>query len=185
MRRLLPFALLTVVVAAFAGCKSTAPKPALATIRYDDADPLKPERDTRAPDTGPLYFGFDEHALSADAQRSLREVARYLQERPDVHLTVEGHCDEVGTSEYNLALGNSRALAAKRYLVALGVDEERVKVLSFGEERPVLFGSDDEARARNRRDELVFFSSEEAQATLDDASSALDVVLAWGPGDRR
>lgn len=174
MRRLPACAAALCVLSAI-GCGTAQKRPPVATVTYDAAA----EPDRHAPETGPLYFGFDEHTLSPRAQRSLHEVAGYLRSRPSVRLTVEGHCDELGTSEYNLALGHSRALAAKRYLVALGVEEDRVHVVSFGEERPVLSGTDDDARARNRRDELAFFSSAEAQAALAEGGSALDVVLAW------
>lgn len=183
MRRVMPCLCLLAFVASL-GCQ-TAQKQGvpLAKVTYEGT--MTKERDPHAPQTGPLYFGFDEHALSDKAQRSLQEVARYMKAKDGVHLTIEGHCDDLGTSEYNLALGNSRALSARSYLLALGVPEERVKVLSFGEERPVLSGTDDEARARNRRDELAFYSNAEAQTALEDASSALDVVLAWNAWDAR
>lgn len=184
MRRVLFSACLCSVIALL-GCKTAEKRadPPLATITYEGT--LDDERDPHAPSAGPVYFGFDEHALSPRAQESLQEVARYMTRSESVRLTIEGHCDDLGTSEYNLALGHSRALAAKSYLTALGVKEERVKVLSFGEERPVMSGTDDEARAKNRRDELAFYSSEEAQTALDDASSALEVVLAWNAWDER
>ncbi len=183
MRRVVLSACLCSVIALL-GCKTADKRgdPALASITFDDA--RGEQLAAHAPSTGPLYFAFDQHALSRDAQDSLQEVARYMKSDEAVRLTIEGHCDELGTSEYNLALGHSRALAAKRYLTALGVEEERVKVLSFGEERPVLNGSDDEARARNRRDELAFHSSAEAQLALNDAGTALDVVLAWSASER-
>lgn len=184
MRRVIVFACVCSVIALL-GCKTAEQRslPALAKITYEGT--MTKERDPHAPPAGPLYFGFDEHALSPRAQKSLREVAAYMKQRDGVQLTIEGHCDEVGTSEYNLALGQSRALAAKRYLTALGVEEQRVKLLSFGEERPALSASDDDSRAKNRRDELAFYSSAEAQTAIDDASSALDVVLAWNSWDQR
>lgn len=83
-----------------------------------------------------IYFEFDSAVLSDESRASLNENAAWLQEDPTRTLTIEGHTDEVGTSEYNLALGQRRAQAAKEYLVRLGIAADRVEIITFGEERP-------------------------------------------------
>ncbi len=98
-----------------------------------------------------VYFGFDKYDLSADAQAALRRQAQWLTTYGNVTVTVEGHCDERGTREYNLALGDRRATAVKNYLVALGVSASRIQTISYGKERPAVLGSNEEAWAKNRR----------------------------------
>ena len=107
-----------------------------------------------APTLEPIHFEFNEARITPQAEVALQGVAVVLKERPDWTLLLEGHCDERGTTEYNLALGESRAQAAKRYLVSLGVPEHRCETFSYGEERPVDPGSSDESFARNRRAEF-------------------------------
>ena len=98
-----------------------------------------------------IYFDTDKFDIDAEDQAALREQAAYLQQYPNVRATVEGHCDERGTREYNIALGERRANAAKNYLVSLGVGADRVTTVSYGKERPVALGSNEQAWARNRR----------------------------------
>ncbi len=98
-----------------------------------------------------IYFEFDSSALLQEAQSVLAGKAEYLRNNPDVTVVVEGHCDERGTNEYNLALGDRRATSAKTYLVDLGIAESRLTTISYGEERPVDTGHDEEAWAKNRR----------------------------------
>ena len=98
-----------------------------------------------------IYFDTDKFDIDAEDQAALRQQAQYLQQYPNVRATVEGHCDERGTREYNLALGERRANAAKNYLVSLGVGADRVTTVSYGKERPVALGSNEQAWARNRR----------------------------------
>jgi len=103
---------------------------------------------------GPLAdirFEYDSAALTDEARATLEKHALWLQGRRDVRVTVEGHCDERGTVEYNLALGEQRARAARDYLVSLGVAAERLRVVSFGKERPLEAGHDEGAWAKNRR----------------------------------
>ncbi|RKX65746.1 MAG: peptidoglycan-associated lipoprotein Pal, partial [Thermodesulfobacteriota bacterium] len=90
-----------------------------------------------------------------DAAEILKKKAQWLKEHPEVHLLIEGHCDERGTEEYNLALGERRANSAKEFLVNLGIDPKRISVISYGEERPVDPRSCEEAWAKNRRDHFV------------------------------
>ena len=98
-----------------------------------------------------VYFDFDSSALSADAKSTLNAQAAFLRSNPSVRITVEGHADERGTREYNLALGDRRASAARDFLVAQGIDGARIKTISYGKERPEIVGSNDEAWAKNRR----------------------------------
>lgn len=98
-----------------------------------------------------IYFETDKFNIDATDQAALAAQAQWLMKYPAKRLTVEGHADERGTREYNLALGERRANAAKNYLVSLGVDAGRISTLSYGKERPVALGSDEESWARNRR----------------------------------
>ncbi len=99
----------------------------------------------------PIYSDTDKFNVDAEDQAALREQANYLAQYPNVRATIEGHCDERGTREYNLALGERRANAAKNYLVSLGVAADRLTTVSYGKERPVATGSNEQAWARNRR----------------------------------
>ncbi|MEZ5823748.1 MAG: peptidoglycan-associated lipoprotein Pal [Geminicoccaceae bacterium] len=98
-----------------------------------------------------VYYDLDSSTLNDEARMILDRQAAWLLQYPSVTVTIEGHCDERGTREYNLALGERRASAAKSYLVALGVDTARILTFSYGEERPVDPGHDDQAYAQNRR----------------------------------
>lgn len=98
-----------------------------------------------------IHFEFDSAKLTAEAQEILRDKADWLRRNPRVRVRVEGHCDDRGTNEYNLALGESRAENAKEYLVALGVEDSRLATVSYGEERPLVPETSEEARAQNRR----------------------------------
>jgi peptidoglycan-associated lipoprotein len=101
------------------------------------------------------FFGFDESALPADAQAALNLSADWLKKHPEYNVLIEGHCDERGTEQYNLALGDRRANTAKQYLTTLGVDASRMRTVSYGEERPFDQGHDEAAWAKNRRAHLV------------------------------
>ena len=98
-----------------------------------------------------VFFDFDKYDLTPDARDVLRRQATWLNRYPQVTIVVEGHCDERGTREYNLALGERRANSVRDYLVALGVSPGRVRTISYGEERPVALGSNEAAWAQNRR----------------------------------
>jgi peptidoglycan-associated lipoprotein len=156
--------LLTAALIATAGCAKKKP-----------ADLPPPPPTTTAPaetppppvDTGPtagsradfiaqsgtdtIYFATDSYDLDSEDQSVLSKQAAWLQKNPTVKVTVEGHCDERGTREYNLALGDRRANAAKNYLVNNGVPAGNILVISYGKERPVAMGSDEAAWAQNRR----------------------------------
>jgi peptidoglycan-associated lipoprotein len=102
-----------------------------------------------------IPFEFDSAKLSDQAQQILRAKAEWLRKNPRAQIIIEGHCDERGTNEYNLALGDRRAFAAKTFLVDLGIDQSRITTVSYGEERPLDPGSNEEAWAKNRRDHFV------------------------------
>ena len=101
-----------------------------------------------------IHFDFDKSDIKADDESNLNRKAAILASNSAVHIRVAGHCDERGSDEYNLALGNRRAASAKRYLVGKGVDGSRIETVSFGEERPLDPGHDETAWAKNRRDEF-------------------------------
>ncbi len=98
-----------------------------------------------------VFFAYDKYDLDAEARSALEGQAAWLKKYPTRTLSVEGHCDERGTREYNLALGERRANSVKNYLVALGIDGSRVSTISYGKERPVALGSNESAWAQNRR----------------------------------
>jgi peptidoglycan-associated lipoprotein len=98
-----------------------------------------------------IYFEFDKSTLDSMSQDILSRKADWMRDNPDVVVSLEGHCDERGTNEYNLALGERRAESAKSFLVDLGIDAYRISTVSYGEERPVDAGHNEEAWAKNRR----------------------------------
>ncbi|MBI1180013.1 MAG: peptidoglycan-associated lipoprotein Pal [Alphaproteobacteria bacterium] len=102
-----------------------------------------------------IYFAYDDYSLDARAQATLQKQAEWMRKYPNKSVVIEGHCDERGTREYNLALGARRAESAKRYLVSLGIDEGRINTISYGKERPEVVGSNEAAWAQNRRDVTV------------------------------
>ncbi|HVV48618.1 MAG TPA: OmpA family protein [Polyangia bacterium] len=102
-----------------------------------------------------IYFDFDSYTLRSDAHATLQKVAQEVKGKRSGELEIDGNCDELGTTEYNMALGEERARAAKTYLVHLGVPNGRVKTVSYGSERPKYPGHDDDAHAKNRRDDLI------------------------------
>jgi peptidoglycan-associated lipoprotein len=98
-----------------------------------------------------VFFDYDSSVIRSDGQDVLQKQADWLKSHSSTSVTVEGHCDERGTREYNLALGERRANAAKNYLVSLGVEKSRIQTTSYGKERPAVVGSDESAWSQNRR----------------------------------
>ena len=98
-----------------------------------------------------VFFAFDRADISPEAREILSRQADWLRRYPNVTVTIEGHCDERGTREYNLALGERRAQAAKNVLVASGIPASRISTISYGKERPAVVGSSEESYAQNRR----------------------------------
>jgi len=102
-----------------------------------------------------VYFGYDSAELDSDAQELLQHQAAWLKQYKKTSIIIEGHCDERGTREYNLALGEKRAQAVKSYLNGLGVDSSSISTISYGKERPAVVGSHDGAWSQNRRSVTV------------------------------
>ncbi|MDF7775133.1 peptidoglycan-associated lipoprotein Pal [Sphingomonas sp. AOB5] len=116
----------------------------------DIAGPLN-DRFKREVASDTVHFGLDQYDLDPEARSILDSQARWLVANPQARVTLEGHCDERGTREYNLALGDRRANAAKNYLAARGVSPSRITTISYGKERPIALGSDEQSWAANRR----------------------------------
>lgn len=102
-----------------------------------------------------IYFAFDNYSLSEQAKKTLIKNAAWLMKSPQKEIIIEGHCDERGTDEYNIALGERRAYSAKKYLITLGVNPDQLSTISYGEERPADSGHDEDAWAKNRRADFV------------------------------
>ena len=102
-----------------------------------------------------VFYDFDSSDLTSEAQDTVEKVVAWMQTYPDVTLALEGHCDERGTREYNLALGERRANSVLSYMEALGIEGSRLSVISFGKERPAVLGSNESAWAQNRRSVFV------------------------------
>jgi peptidoglycan-associated lipoprotein len=113
------------------------------------------EGDMKIPVLDDVFFDYDSSKLSSDAMRALQKNATQLKDASEVDVTIEGHCDERGTIAYNLALGEKRAKAAKDYVVTLGVPANRVKIISYGKERPFDQGHTEAAWSKNRRAHFV------------------------------
>ncbi len=107
-----------------------------------------------------IYFDFDRYDVKAEDKPVLRAVADWMLENPDVKLVIEGHCDDRGTSEYNLGLGDRRAKSTKDYLITLGVPADRLQTVSYGEEKPLCTESTEECWAKNRRAHFVVLQQE-------------------------
>lgn len=112
----------------------------------------------------PIYFDFDQSDIMPAARVTLDAKLELLRANPSVRMQISGHADERGSDEYNLALGQRRAASAKRYLVQRGVADDRLEVISFGEERPACTASDESCWTRNRRDDFEITAGAEAIA---------------------
>jgi len=165
---------LPVVVAAtllLAACSTASDEGAGASSGGDTSASTAPQVTTTAPaDRGAtpgsqldfevnvgdrVFFDFDKSTLKPAGRATIERWAAWLKTYPGNKVLIEGHCDERGTREYNLALGERRANAAREYLVSLGVDPNRVRTISYGKERPAVPGSNEEAYAQNRRSVAV------------------------------
>ncbi|OGS44390.1 MAG: peptidoglycan-associated lipoprotein [Elusimicrobia bacterium RIFOXYD2_FULL_34_15] len=109
----------------------------------------------KIPDIEAVHFDYDDTLLKAEARDILAKTAKWLKENPEVELLVEGHCDERGTTDYNMALGDRRAKAIRSYLMKLGIKGNRIATISYGEEKPLDSGHTEDAWAKNRRGELL------------------------------
>ena len=119
------------------------------------APPPPPPPAVILPSLGDVFYDFDKSELRTDAIEQLKTNANWIKATAGKKVVIEGHCDDRGTTEYNLALGERRANSAKDYIVNLGVDPARMKTVSFGEEKPFASGHNEEAWAQNRRAHFV------------------------------
>ena len=131
-----------------AGSTSSSASSSTTATQMSDAEKLAQVGNT-------VYFGFDSSELAGEAQATLDRQAAFLNVNPTMVVIIEGHADERGTREYNLALGDRRAVAVRDYLLAKGLNAARVRTVSYGKERPAVSGSNEEAWAKNRRDATV------------------------------
>ena len=146
------FGTVLMAVALLTACSSTKDE-ASAPVAQAPTSSIVPgsAEDFRVNVGDTVFFDLDQHSVRADAQSVLQKQAAWLKQYPQVKLLVEGHCDERGTREYNLALGDRRAYAVKEFLVSLGVDASRLQTKSFGKERPTCSESDESCWQQNRR----------------------------------
>lgn len=182
MRTIYLTGLMLVVAVGFVGCKTAVPTlttaPPPVTRVEPPPPPPPPELGMRGPpgigevpmappirapegvefdfagSIQKVFFEFDKSRLTDEARATLQENSAWLRAHPDITVQIEGHCDERGTIEYNLALGERRAFSVRNYLASLGIDPARLFSISYGEERPGVLGHDDEAWAQNRRAEF-------------------------------
>ncbi len=128
-----------------------APAPAPAEVKPEPAE----RSAAAAAGLKPIYFDFDRSFIRDDAKDIMKENASWLKANPRVKVRIEGNCDERGTIEYNQALGQRRASAAKKYLTDLGISASRVSLISYGKEKPVCSNATEDCWQQNRRDDLV------------------------------
>ena len=168
--RIVTFAFAMILAASLAtlGCSSRkqaqvetppSPPPPTETTEAPPPPPPAASQTTEPTETAAglqdAFFDYDEAAIRADAKSALEANGRYLERNGSMNVIVEGHCDERGSVEYNLALGERRARAAKEFLVSYGIPANRVTTISYGKERPFATGSSEEAWAQNRRAHFV------------------------------
>ncbi|MBI4382149.1 MAG: peptidoglycan-associated lipoprotein Pal [candidate division NC10 bacterium] len=132
-----------------------APAPAPPAPVVAPPAPVAAKEAGREPSLGDIFFDYDQSFIRPDAKKTLDKNVEWLRGNARPILIIEGHCDERGSQEYNLALGHRRAKAAQDYLVASGIDEKRIKTISYGKERPFVAGHDESAWQWNRRAHFV------------------------------
>jgi peptidoglycan-associated lipoprotein len=164
-------ALLAIVLAAGACSRKKPPTTEIRTDTGADTAAVRPTEPPRAEDTRmarleearsiiaeKIFFDFNKSDIKPEYREVLARKADVLNEFPEIAIRIEGNCDERGTVEYNLALGERRANAAKEYLTNAGIDPDRIATISYGEERPAVDGHDEEAWAQNRRDDFLIMT---------------------------
>ena len=160
---------LAVSLFGLAGCsskKQTTPPPAQPTTQTTPTRPTTPRVEPRQPETveesvprdlafTTIYFDFDESSIRSDQRSAMEKNAQLLNQYKSVTIRIEGHCDERGTEEYNMALGQRRAAAVQQFLTNYGIASSRVTTISYGEMRPAVSGQSESAWSRNRRCEIA------------------------------
>ena len=139
-------------VALVSGCASTTPveeEDVMVSVTVEEEAGQDEAFVQNAKDR--VFFGFDKYDLSTDAVAVLKTQAEWLKANPEKNVVVEGHTDDRGTRDYNLALGERRAVTVKNYLISRGVDADRIRVISYGKERPAVVGANEAAWSQNRR----------------------------------
>ncbi len=159
MKKIALFAAMAVV----AGCASTEEVADIDTTAEPVIEKVGPapgsQQALEASAGHRVFFAYDQHTLSAQAQSTLRQQAQWLNDNPTVAVQLAGNADERGTREYNLALGSRRAEAAKAFLVGLGIDSARLTTVSYGKERPIAQGSNEQAWSMNRNSTTMVMGS--------------------------
>jgi len=145
---------ITTAMLLLAACSSAPPAPGTGPGMHPMSGPTGfapgSQQDLAATAGDRVFFAYDQSTISSEGQQILQRQADWLKRYPQVSITIEGHCDERGTREYNLALGERRASAVKSVLVALGIPSARIQTISYGKERPIVVGSSEEGYAQNR-----------------------------------
>ena len=169
MKKVFFLAILIVCVVSLVGChpkkmrpietpeKEAKPPIEKAITEEPSEKPVKPVQPSEAQEgvLKDIHFQYDKYNLTDEAAGIIAANAEYLMKHPEAKILIEGNCDERGTEEYNLALGEKRAHAARDYLVRFGIERSRISIVSYGEERPLDPAGDEEAWAKNRRDHFV------------------------------
>jgi peptidoglycan-associated lipoprotein len=143
----------TITASGPGGSATASARITVATAAPPTAEPTQDEIFTR--EVRDAYFDFNKADIRADARTALAQTAQYLRSYPNERVTVEGHCDERGSTEYNLALGDRRASAVKQYLVSLGISADRINTVSFGKEKPFCMQSTEDCYQQNRRGHFI------------------------------
>ncbi len=165
MRSYLTLLLSAALIAFMAGCakKPQVEAPTTKTPVGETKPTTPPEstKSTEPVETEPssrfaaIYFDFDKYNLTEDALGALKKNVEVMKQDPNINITIEGNCDERGTVEYNLALGERRAKSARDYLISSGIKSNRISIISYGKERPKAMGHDESSWGQNRRDDFV------------------------------
>ncbi len=168
MKKLLILMLLALLTMMFVGCGKKPPPPVEEPIVVVEPEPEPEPEPVPEPEPEPViikaadfmvvYFDLDKYNLVDAAKTALENNAKVLKKNPSVMVKIEGHCDERGTVEYNLSLGEKRAKAAKDYLIDLGIAAKRIDIVSYGKERPVNNGHNEAAWSKNRRAAFIVTS---------------------------
>lgn len=127
----------------------------LASDADQQSDAYKREHGRCSPEFKPIYFEYDQSKIKNDQIPAMEHNGSYLKNNPSARVLIEGNTDNRGTNEYNLALGERRAMSAKAYLKAFGIEESRIRTVSYGEERPLFNGQSEDDYAHNRRDDFI------------------------------